>query len=159
MVIRPATGDDAETLAALHLDVWEEAYADLIPQRILDARRRSANAQVELWRAILAHPTSTVLIAEQDARLTGFVSAGPGRDEPHADLPTLELMALYVRAQVYGAGVGYRLLDAAVGTEPAYLWVLDGNERAIAFYERQGFAFDGETRTDDVGTERRMVRQ
>ena len=30
--------------------------------------------------------------------------------------------ALY---QVYGTGPGQRLLDAAIGEEPAYLWMLD----------------------------------
>ena len=158
VLIRPAAGADAEALAGLHLDVWEEAYAGLVPQRILDARRASPGARVELWRAILVHPASTVLVAERDGRLLGFVSTGPGRDVPQAGLPALELMALYIRAEVYGAGVGHRLFEASVGAAPAYLWVLAGNERAIAFYQRQGFTFDGTTRTDEVGTELRMVR-
>ena len=46
----------------------------------------------------------------------------------------------------------------ALGDSPAYLWVLDGNVRAIGFYERHGFAFDGATKPEDVGLERRMVR-
>ena len=97
------------------------------------------------------------LLAEDDGRLIGFVSAGAGRDAQPA-LPGLELMALYVRAAVYGAGIGHRLCEAAVGAEPAYLWVLDGNERAIGFYQRQGFEFDGTSRADHLGTEHRMVR-
>jgi len=39
--------------------------------------------------------------------------------------------------------------------------VLAGNERAIAFYERNGFAFDGAKSTDAADPaliERRMVR-
>lgn len=67
-------------------------------------------------------------------------------------------MALYVRAEVYGKGVGYRLMRAAIGETAAYLWVLDGNTRAIAFYERQGFHFDGKNKIEPVGLERRMVR-
>ncbi len=46
----------------------------------------------------------------------------------------------------------------AIGDSAAYLWVLDGNARAIRFYERHGFAFDGTTKREDVGLERRMVR-
>jgi GNAT superfamily N-acetyltransferase len=60
-------------------------------------------------------------------------------------------MALYVRADVYGKGVGYRLMRAAIDEAAAYLWVLDGNGRAIAFYERQGFRFDGKTKIAAVG--------
>ncbi len=46
----------------------------------------------------------------------------------------------------------------AIGSASAYLWVLDGNERAIEFYERQGFRFDGTSKVEPVGVERRMVR-
>jgi len=66
-------------------------------------------------RAILVHPKSAVLVAERAGQLLGFVSTGPGRDASPADLPQLELMALYVRAQVYGEGVGHRTDD--VGSE------------------------------------------
>ena len=50
-------------------------------------------------------------------------------------------------------------LNEAIGTAAAYLWVLDGNDRAIGFYERQGFRFDGSSKTEPVGVERRMVCQ
>ncbi|QDP96831.1 GNAT family N-acetyltransferase [Microlunatus elymi] len=66
--------------------------------------------------------------------------------------------ALYVRAEVYGRGVGHALLNQAIGSAAAYLWVLDGNTRAIRFYRRQGFQFDGRSKTEPVGGERRMVR-
>ncbi|WP_229856252.1 GNAT family N-acetyltransferase [Nocardioides flavus (ex Wang et al. 2016)] len=55
--------------------------------------------------------------------------------------------------------MGFTLLTEAIGAADAYLWVLDGNERAISFYERQGFALDGATKPEDVGLERRMVRR
>ncbi len=68
------------------------------------------------------------------------------------------MWALYVRADVYGRGVGYALLNESLGSAPAYLWVLEGNERAIAFYERQGFRLDGCIKSEPVGREHRMVR-
>jgi len=51
------------------------------------------------------------------------------------------------------------LLADAIGAAPAYLWVLDGNDRAIGFYQRQGFRFDGSSKIEPVGVERRMVRR
>ncbi|GAA1188548.1 GNAT family N-acetyltransferase [Nesterenkonia xinjiangensis] len=74
------------------------------------------------------------------------------------DLPSREVKALYVLAEVYGTGVGHALLTSGIGEDPAYLWVLAGNDRAIAFYARQGFRLDGATKSDPVGTEKRMVR-
>ncbi len=67
-------------------------------------------------------------------------------------------MALCVRAQVYGRCVGHLLMQAAIGQEAAYLWVLEGNIRAVAFYERLGFCLDGATKSAAVGREQRMMR-
>lgn len=158
MLIRLPRADDAEALTDLHLDVWDEAYADLVPAPVLAERRAHRADRVERWRAILADRGDDTLLAEESGRLVGFVSRGPSRDEPAPGLPTLEVYALYVRAEVYGTGVGHRLLRAAVGEEAAYLWVLEGNTRAVAFYERQGFLLDGAVEDHPEGLHRRMVR-
>ena len=156
--IAPARVEDAEALADLHLDVWEEAYAGLMPASVFTERRARRDARVESWSGIVAAASSDNLLAWSGERLVGFSSTGSGRD-PEPGLPPLELMALYVRSSVYDRGVGFALLDAAIGGADAYLWVLDGNERAIRFYERQGFRVDGATKPEDVGLERRMVRR
>jgi GNAT superfamily N-acetyltransferase len=159
MRIVPPSVDDAETLTDLHLGVWEEAYAGLMPASVFTGRRAGRAARVERWREIIASGSSDNLLAwSSDGALLGFSSTGSGRDDPADGLPGLELMALYVRAEVYGTGVGHALCEAAIGSSPAYLWVLDGNQRAIGFYERQGFGFDGASKPEDVGLERRMVR-
>ena len=157
--ITPARVGDADALTDLHLDVWEEAYADLMPASVFTDRRARRAERVATWSSIIANGSSDNLLAwSSDDRLLGFSSTGTGRD-PDDDLPPLELMALYVRASSYGIGLGHALLEAAIGSSPAYLWVLDRNARAIGFYERHGFAFDGATKPEDVGLERRMVRR
>lgn len=161
MIIRPAIPRDAESLTDLHLDVWEEAYAKLVPAALLVQRRTNRANRILKWRRILGGSDSIELVAEaetSDGRLVGFVSTSAGRDEQVPGLPELEVMALYVRAEVYGLGVGYALLTSAIHDSSAYLWVLDGNVRAIRFYERQGFRFDGSIRTEPEGVERRMIR-
>lgn len=45
--------------------------------------------------------------------------------------------------RAHGSGLGQALLDTAIGTEPAYLWIMAGNPRAEAFYRRNGFVPDG----------------
>ena len=157
MRIAPARVEDAEALADLHLDVWEEAYAGLMPASVFTERRARRDARVESWRGIIAAASSDNLLAWSGERLVGFSSTGSGRD-PEPGLPPLELMALYVRASSYGTGVGHALLDAAIGDSPAYLWVLDGNLRAIGFYERQGFlAIRGGATPDCDLTMRRIL--
>ena len=63
-----------------------------------------------------------------------------------------------MRKKLWGTGVGYALFEAAVGDRAAYLWVLAANERAIRFYERQGFRLDGTEDEQDEGLHVRMVR-
>jgi len=153
--IRQAVPADAEQLAHLHVDVWDDAYTGLMPQGILDDRREKVAERVERWREILGREHAT-WVAEDTEGLIGFASSGPARDNDMDD--TLELWALYVRAAYWGAGVGYALFEIAVGDRAAYLWVLASNERAIAFYERQGFRLDGTEDEHDEGLHVRMVR-
>lgn len=37
-------------------------------------------------------------------------------------------------------------MRAAIGDSPAYLWVVESNPRALAFYVKQGFRPDGKRR-------------
>ncbi len=153
--IRQADPADADRLAHLHVDVWDDAYTGLVPQGILDDRRAKVAERAERWRDILGGERPTWL-AEDAEGLAGFSGSGPGRDND-VDLD-LELYALYVRARYYGTGLGYALFEQAVGDQACYLWVLAGNDRAIRFYERQGFRLDGTEDEHDEGLHVRMVR-
>lgn len=156
VTIRRAEPADAEPLAVLHLVVWEEAYTGLMPQQVLDERRaRPIADRVEVWRRRLARPDQQTWVAvDEDGDIVGFAESGRGRDGSG----DLEVMALYVRAGRYGTGLGHRLLDTAIGDRPAYLWVLAGNERALRFYEKHGFALDGRVEEEPEGRHLRMVR-
>ena len=59
-----------------------------------------------------------------------------------------------------GTGLADALLEATIGDRAAYLWVIEGNERAMAYYRKRGFADDGGRDVDQESgaTEIRMVR-
>ena len=146
LTVRPADVQDADAIAAVHVRAWQEAYAHLLPADFLAARDVDARAQ--RWRAIVTDPTVDVLVACVDGRVVGWASAGPGRGDAPRDR---ELEGIYVLATHHGSGAGQALLDAAVGTDPAFLWVADGNPRAEAFYRRNGFARDGAVKHEPIG--------
>lgn len=160
--LREPGPSDAAAVAARHVSTWREAYAHLLPadffsEDYLERRRR-------MWRDLLDAPRAdtTIRIAESDGSIIGLAWAGPGLtggDEP----PPRErqLYALYVAAAHYGTGAGQALLDEALGDGPAMLWVAAQNPRAIAFYRRNGFDFDGVEQTDPIAasiTDARMLR-
>ncbi|MBO3663445.1 GNAT family N-acetyltransferase [Microbacterium stercoris] len=160
ILIRRAEPDDAPGLGEVHVRTWQIAYEKLIPQAVLDSLDIVARAA--RWRTTLEDPRNPgrTWVALEGKKLIGFASSGPARgdDAPHP----LELWALYVHPNRHGSGAGALLADAALSDEPAFLWVLDGNARAIRFYEKIGFAFDGTIKEERHGGvylhERRMVR-
>ncbi|USQ79326.1 GNAT family N-acetyltransferase [Ornithinimicrobium faecis] len=164
-VIRPPRVEDVEALGAVHCRVWQEAYvglmdeaafAELTPERFAIQWRR----RMERMGADGHHPNGEqVAVAEHGDDVVAFISVGPARDE---DPPTdTQLWAINVVSDHLGTGVAQRLMDQVLSDRPAYLWVADGNDRAIRFYERNNFRLDGVQTTDrdDGLVELRMVRR
>ncbi|MFF9562762.1 GNAT family N-acetyltransferase [Leifsonia sp. NPDC014704] len=147
VTVRRATVDDARGIAEVHVTAWREAYAGHMPAEFLaslDVDRRAAG-----WAGILERGETDAFVAERDGTIVGWATAGSGRDD---DAPRdRELEGIYLLASAYGSGAGQLLLDAAIGDAPAYLWVMDGNGRAEAFYRRNGFTRDGATMTHPAG--------
>lgn len=160
--IRPAEPLDAAGIADVHVRTWQHAYRGLMPDALLDGL--DVDSRAERWERILAGEDlggrGVNHVAVSGEAIIGFSTRGPARDDD-APLAT-ELYAIYADPGAHGTGVGAALLAAAIGSDPAYLWVLDGNARAIAFYTKHGFALDGAVKVDDRGDvvlrELRMVR-
>lgn len=150
--IRRAEVADAAAGAWCHLLCWREAYDGLVEPGLLAERTNDVERRIERWASALADGVVRWIAVNPDPaagvedRVIGFSAPGPSRDE---DAPTpLELYAIYARKAWWGTGLGARLLDVAIGKEPATLWVLEGNHRARAFYRHHGFREDG-TRVDE----------
>lgn len=61
-----------------------------------------------------------------------------------------EIEKLFVEPNFQNQGIGAELLRFAVDVKKAkFLWVLEYNKRAIAFYERNGFKLNGEKKIED----------
>ena len=64
---------------------------------------------------------------------------------------------LFVEPVLQNGSIGTRLLEYAVKDHHAdHLWVLEKNEKAMRFYERNGFAATGEKKTEE-GTDEFLV--
>mgnify|MGYP003115530968 FL=1 len=117
-----------------------------------------------MWTHILGNAREewSIRIAESRDRIIGFAFLGPSLGPEGQELPRdRQLFSIYVTAEHHGTGVGQALLDATAGDGPAMLWVARENLRAVAFYLRNGFEFDGAEQTDPGAPEiidARMVR-
>jgi GNAT superfamily N-acetyltransferase len=156
--IAPITRADADEVGRVHVRVWQEAYAGLMPADYLDGLDPVAFAAH--WIEMLARPSAGVghWLARDERGVVGITSSGPARDH-EAPVP-FELYAINVLVRGHGSGVARDLLAHAIGDAAAYLWVLEANQRARAFYGRHGFADDGGRKQEpDTGAlEVRMSR-
>lgn len=140
--VRAAERDDARGIAIVHVQAWREAYAGQLPADALAAL--AVEPRVPRWAAIIEDNVTDVYVAEAGEDIVGWATSSDGRD--HDRPVTRELEGIYLLQAVHGSGAGQRLLDAAIGDHPAYLWMLKENPRAEAFYRRNGFERDGATR-------------
>jgi ribosomal protein S18 acetylase RimI-like enzyme len=148
--------EDLEEMGRVHVQVWREAYAGLMPDDYLAALDPTAGPR--RWRQRLESSEACWRLARDETGIVGLATSGPGRDHD-APVP-LELYAINVLRRAHGTGLADDLLGHVIGRRAAYLWVLEGNERAMAFYRRHGFADDGGRKPEpDTGTvEIRMAR-
>lgn len=143
-LIRKATADDAEAYSRTHVAALHETYAHIMPRQFHDHYDAELPKLVERRRAALSADEGVTSWVAFDAggRPVGIAASGPGRDE---DRPDFELHHIYTLNSTHGSGLGQRLLEAAIGASPAYLWILNDNPRAERFYARNGFVPDGTT--------------
>ena len=153
-LIRAATVEDADGIAEAHVASWQTAYRGLLPQALLDGL--SVERRTAQWQRDLQSGTFGVHVAIDSAgHVGGFISTGPSRDDDATETVG-ELIAIYLRPPLWSLGIGGRLHASGVAGlatrfEQATLWVLDGNARSRAFYERRGWQPDGTVKRDTIG--------
>lgn len=156
-MIRKALPGDANAIAQVHIRSWQEAYRDLMPAEFLNGLDATLARRESFWVRSIESGESDVWVAELDGQVVGWISVGASRDEEAAGANTGEVMAIYVLARYWQAGVGLALWSAglqvlmAQGYECLTLWVLSRNERAVRFYRKAGCVAD-------AGSERGLVR-
>ena len=138
----------------VHCTSWQEAYRGIVCDRYLDTMT------VEATTARARQYPENTLVAKDKEKVVGFAVYGPSRDE---DLPDAgEVVAIYVLSEYYDQKVGYRLMNEAVSRLQDYntifVWVLEENKRAISFYHKYGFEFDGNKKQWNLGTPVSIVR-
>lgn len=151
-ILRPGVLSDAEGIAKTHIQSWQAAYADIMPQEVIDAR--SLEQRTAQWGQWLKEKESkSIWVAEQDHEIQGFVAGGPTRGI-WADQCPGEIYAIYLRPQVFGQGIGTRLFKKirthleTEGYASQWVWVLTSNTKARRFYEKMGGVYQTTTSID-----------
>ena len=140
------TPEQIEGKSLVHWQTWREAYDDLLPADFQETMT------LEKCRFFSQKYPENTLIAMDGKKVVGFISYGNFCDEA---IQAGEIIALYVLKDYYGKGVSKQLMHAAFVAldqfSEIYLWVLKDNKRAIAFYQKMGFTFDGQEQILKLG--------
>jgi putative acetyltransferase len=117
---------------AAAIELWRRSWSQAYPAIDFDARLAWWHQR---WREELV-PTATIVVAETDGALVGFVTVDPA---------TEYLDQIVVAPETWSSGLAAALLDEAKRLSPAHLTlhVNKDNARAVRFYEKHGFVIQG----------------
>lgn len=136
IVLRSYRADDLEPA----LDLWRRAWDMAMPEIEFSAR-------MDWWRERWTNelvPNNEIIVAEDAGKQIGFVVI---------DGKSGYLDQIVVDPALWGSEAAKQLLDAAKRICPGgiALDVNQSNERAIKFYEREGFTRTGEGKNEISG--------
>ena len=142
--IRRGRAEDANCLAVLATQVWlhtdaTDGISELTAQYVLSELTPTRYLQS------LNEPSTHFFVAELNEHLIGFAAVQFGLNCPANASAAAELKTLYVQEHYIGYGIGRRLLQAAEAKareqaqSALWLTVNAKNDRAMAFYTRQGY--------------------
>jgi ribosomal protein S18 acetylase RimI-like enzyme len=141
MRYREATADDAEAIARLHADSWRRHYRGAFLDSYLDGDVFADRMAAWTDRFAAPAPDQYTVVADLDGTVAGFAHTLLDASPTWGAL----LDNLHVRHDVKRQGTGARLMAEAARTvarhRPSsglYLWVLEQNTAAQAFYDSQG---------------------
>jgi diamine N-acetyltransferase len=158
IVLRRATLDDADQLAALCQKTFRETFVEDFtipyPAEDLDDYFRSAASTEAFAKKIADLRRAAWVIEDQDTKkLLAYALAGPCDDIPHPQVQSNidgEISRLYVQRDQQGHGYGQQLmnlilrwLDEHYPQRPIWLSVWSKNLKAQKFDENYGFSIVG----------------
>jgi ribosomal protein S18 acetylase RimI-like enzyme len=151
VIWRKAVAHDADALALLGSATFLATFAFDHPGQPLVAHLRTEHSP-EYYANALAQPGVDIVIGETPLGApVGYAMITP---PSHPDLQQdgdIELKRIYLLGPWQGGGNGRQLLEQAFaiaaerGAKRMLLAVYENNEKAVAFYERAGFAAIGNT--------------
>lgn len=153
--VRPAEPRDAAAIAAVKRESWRAAYPGVVGPALLD--HLDIAPPISQWAHAIRWPVSRrhrTLVAGEPGQVLGVAVTRPSADDDGVGQVDL----VYLHPAAWGLGLGRALFAGAndelrrAGFRQAILWVIDGNERAMRFYERAGWRDDGGRLAQEITT-------
>ena len=140
--IRPAEKRDLARIAEIEIFNYRLYFYPIFREDAYYFRELQVPEKAKEYESLLDS-----LWVYDDGAVKGFMMAQAG-----------QLIKLFVEPVLHSRGIGAALLVYAIDSlQIHYLWALEKNERAIAFYRRHGFCLTDQKRLEE-DTEEYLIR-
>ena len=147
--------DDRFAISNIYEKSWKSTYSGIVPQSYLDG------IPTGRWAESIDSAGKYNAVIIENGEFIGTSSFCKSR---FSELENLgEIVSLYLLPEYIGKGYGKKLMEYVIGAlkglgyDEIFLWVLEENFRARAFYERFGFVADGGVTDTEIG--RKLLRE
>ncbi|WP_028022468.1 GNAT family N-acetyltransferase [Enterovibrio calviensis] len=142
---RKALPEDIDAISLISVEGWKYAYKGIMSDEDL----KSINPKTRAKRRVklTSENRLSTFVCGYQGSLVGFVDFEKSRDDDSHDCVG-EVWAIYILPQFIGKNFGKELIALSLqelsqmGFSEVTIWVLEDNQLARRFYERQGFQLD-----------------
>jgi ribosomal protein S18 acetylase RimI-like enzyme len=149
--MQKARPEDSESLTEMAQRAYRQHFSYLWTAEGLENYLTTAYQPDLFEKAIREDDNSMIWLAIQQEQLCGYLMYYRRKKLPGAEAEGGYINRIYLLDHCGGQGIGSQLMKMAIqqGLEDdvPYLWleVMQSNAASIAFYQKQGFSFRGET--------------
>lgn len=148
--VRTCTPKDIDVLVALSIKTFRDTFDEFnTPENMI--RYINSTFTKKILEHEMKQPGTVFFLASDDRRPAGYAKVRTSHPPRGVDVfPALEIERLYAHREYLGKRVGHLLMQTCLTyarkKEIRTLWlgVWEHNERAIAFYQKNGFEKFGE---------------
>ena len=141
--------DDRNQISSVYEQSWKTSYRGIVPDDYLDS------IPAGRWASKVDNPSWHTLVCLEDGQIIGTSSFCESRFDVFEGYG--EIISIYLLPEYVGKGCGRQLMERALselrkqGYTKAFLWVLEENNRARAFYEKMGFTISDKSIESNIG--------
>lgn len=160
-----ATVENVASMSTIHARSWKKAYRGLLLDHYLDSI--PDDRWISMLSKGIAEKTIVAWIAFVKVKPAGCVCIGESSYPNYQG--QCELISIYVLPEYWRAGIGSLLMKQILKYARSHhyleigLWVLEGNNQAIKFYERFDFFLNQDNISCEIGaqttTELRYIKK
>ncbi len=143
--LRECSIDDLSTLRNLSHSTYDDTFSHMNSPSVMDEYLKEAFNINKLQEELL-NPDSLFYFLYADGQLAGYLKLNEGSAQTDIKDPeSLEIERIYLTKEYQGRGLGSALMNKAIEMANArnktYVWlgVWEKNEKALGFYQKNGF--------------------